>query len=1458
MMTPTRSEVYTSTFRLKYDPDLFFNNTGKTISLLEIDMNDTKGYQTVAPNSELVATYDSNGVKTIRFRLTYTDLSVYLGHSDISFFGIKSSGVDPYDTPNEIINFPSTASHSGGTIYISYGCGHTSLQKPFIWGEGFNPVVGELDLNLTFQDAVERLLFAAPSISNQPLSEYLVEEGYDLVVIDYNDGGDYLDRNALFIEEVIRWINEEKRAAGSYEKNVYMGQSMSGMCGRYALRHMEVNSEDHEVQTYISFDSGHLGVNVPLGAQYALRHIAGMHIIGVPLSQFVAKLEDAQNLLDLPASRQMLRYHADSKFYGNSWALAPAVASLHNQYYDDQNEDLGMPQNCEILAIANGSLNGGEGTQAFNSGDIMLKIDKKSVITFLEGVGAPKIVAQLVAEDLEISTTITALEHEANYMQEIYYGSYHVKLFGATIFFSSTSRKAQNFQGIDSAPGGFVGKDPINVNTILPANPFHTFKLRTWAFTPTVSTLNYYDSPTNYTNILNPYRSFNDMDTDLSNGVHRGVENYIGMTTPTLYSTISASIDNTAHTYFNATNAPFMVYHLVGENSFDAITSLTFGDDYYFGKLELTDDTDLAISGPRRTTSVIDHSVSVNGSSILGVNAHPYIGFNPAASGPTTAVDGSFLVEIKNTCEEDDPIVVDINGAGKMRLGDANGRTGEVHVYGGHSIVVSGSAELELFPYSRLVLKEGSELVIEGTGELIMHDNAQLVIEDGATLTYLDNAEIITDGAGNTIEVEGVIDLGTNADFEIDHSGSGSSGLMIFSGTDPAFTGAGNNTVTLKGKNATDDFILIKEGVTLKIADTDIADVDIRNARTKFEADAKLQIEQPLTSNACTYLALAANGGMTVTDDAQFINSDFTDVRLVAALNIENSGMLTISSSDFVQTGAFSPYYLALLTVEGRGMNVQTSSFTQYPASNRARCIETTNLTVPSKLSTSDLTENTTEDPIIAGLVDNSDEQVTVYSCDFFNLYSGIVKTDGLLTLKCNRFYDNKYINVDAFYGCEVSMSIDYEGGYNSFTKTALDNNIQLTASEITAHKGYNFIDASGTNPTIAGTLASSCPPPLACQEWFTYNQWFTSIVSPTGSEIELYYANGPLAGYDASNPVAKPGCGYYDDPEDPEGPGDGDGFMALIEGGEELTWSATAGDSLTVDAILLAGRQSMTAYDSLGNDLTAVSYFNDLFAAGLDRNDPAVTDLLGHAKNYMKSALEQAIADGHITVLQNASSFEAHTAMYAEALNYLTDSVIDSLNYITQFYNEIDKAHLLRVIGHAEAGLELLNQVDLCGVDSTEQLVLNYWKTEFAEDVAVALLGLAALDSVIVVDTTGYLSPSGMAWNDASFGALFTSPLLIDYPACNYALRGATDESSTRLVIYPNPAVTEFTLAVPGLEFAHAEICVTGMDGKIVYTGSMTGAEAIVSVKDWSPGVYICSVTDAWKNRLTGRLVIR
>lgn len=96
------------------------------------------------------------------------------------------------------------------------------------------------------------------------------EIGHWTTVTNYQvlaDGGaDYIERNARALVALLKRENEKLRLNGSSEKITLIGPSMGGLISRYALAYMEKNNIPHNVKLWASFDSPHLGANIPIAS----------------------------------------------------------------------------------------------------------------------------------------------------------------------------------------------------------------------------------------------------------------------------------------------------------------------------------------------------------------------------------------------------------------------------------------------------------------------------------------------------------------------------------------------------------------------------------------------------------------------------------------------------------------------------------------------------------------------------------------------------------------------------------------------------------------------------------------------------------------------------------------------------------------------------------------------------------------------------------------------------------------------------------------------------------------------------------------------------------------------------------------------------------------------------------------------------------------------------------------
>ena len=227
-------------------------------------------------------------------------------------------------------------------VSIKYAPGRTALKKPFIFVEGFNmiPLYNEMDFS-SFFDSNWFAKDPKKSITNE----------YDLVYVDWNNPQADIKANALLLKDIINFINYTKRdGLGAYYKNIIVGHSMGGLIARYALTTMEHNNQTHDTAYYVSYDVPHLGVNLPVGAQFILRDLANAQSVDPIVLLFKAAANVLVPSLDSQAARQML-YH----FITPQKTVSD---SIHTAWQDDLFLN-GFPkgdsgESIENLAISNG------------------------------------------------------------------------------------------------------------------------------------------------------------------------------------------------------------------------------------------------------------------------------------------------------------------------------------------------------------------------------------------------------------------------------------------------------------------------------------------------------------------------------------------------------------------------------------------------------------------------------------------------------------------------------------------------------------------------------------------------------------------------------------------------------------------------------------------------------------------------------------------------------------------------------------------------------------------------------------------------------------------------------------------------------------------------------------------------------------------------------------------------
>ena len=354
------------TFNLK--SDLIFNSTKKNVDFIEIKNNNI--WRKLNIDEDFILNFNENGLQTVPYKIHFTNGTIISQsfNIDVQYQKRADENRKSQLQPNIVTTISSTIPYKGygettafngiGEYEIFLDTSNGVLDKPIILVDGFDPG----DSRNT--SAIYQLLNYG---TNQNLGDLIRAQGYDIIVLNFPtytrpstttiiDGGvDYIQRNAMILVELMNQINAQKIGTA---KNVVIGPSMGGLISRYALRYMEQNSLNHDARLYLSFDSPHLGANVPLGFQHLFNYMAFGDLEDVTMQGIV------NGMLKSPAAREMLLDHFEGHLQnGNATEfdttkLLPAGSPNYRTPFQNELNAMGFPQSTRNVAISNGAGNG--------------------------------------------------------------------------------------------------------------------------------------------------------------------------------------------------------------------------------------------------------------------------------------------------------------------------------------------------------------------------------------------------------------------------------------------------------------------------------------------------------------------------------------------------------------------------------------------------------------------------------------------------------------------------------------------------------------------------------------------------------------------------------------------------------------------------------------------------------------------------------------------------------------------------------------------------------------------------------------------------------------------------------------------------------------------------------------------------------------------------------------------
>ncbi len=371
--------------------------TNASYASLYFDAGDGSGYRACTPNSTISVNYATEGTKILKLKIRTQQGEYLVSHTRISIQRPQStlSGSGKVYATKDY----TSSEFNGQTVSarIVYDPSISpQICKPFIVVEGFDPWELEEISGGNDNAALDNELYPNSNIhsgyndysDDSDIYETLHNTfGYDVIYVDWENCTADIRANAYLLQDIIQDINAMKLSAGSDEKNIVLGLSMGGLISRYALRDMELKNEIHDVAAYVSGDTPHLGVNVPIGCQILLNQLLSF-IQGFDNTIYIAdlffdnKIQRTENLIkDIitsDAAKQMMYRYANGT----------SISDDRYNAWQQELQSMGFPQGdpgegIMLLGMANKSM---FGTNSLIDSKYLLSADgyaKSSFISML-------------------------------------------------------------------------------------------------------------------------------------------------------------------------------------------------------------------------------------------------------------------------------------------------------------------------------------------------------------------------------------------------------------------------------------------------------------------------------------------------------------------------------------------------------------------------------------------------------------------------------------------------------------------------------------------------------------------------------------------------------------------------------------------------------------------------------------------------------------------------------------------------------------------------------------------------------------------------------------------------------------------------------------------------------------------------------------------------------------------
>ena len=225
-------------------------------------------------------------------------------------------------------------------------CSPSVLHKPIVFIDGFDPT-NSRGVQQIYEDYINKQVTRNGNTQTF-FGDYMLNQGYDFVILDYKHGNDLMERNALTLVSLLEQLYQTY--GSTFQQDITLiGPSMGSEVAQYALAYMEHNNIPTHVKTYISFDGPQQGANVPIGLQNMVEYLTKRGLLSKLNS---VKTNIRNGLYNGLAARQLLAHHVSAN------AQFPTPDALRTTFLNNLQALGNYPSLCRKVALINGVNNG--------------------------------------------------------------------------------------------------------------------------------------------------------------------------------------------------------------------------------------------------------------------------------------------------------------------------------------------------------------------------------------------------------------------------------------------------------------------------------------------------------------------------------------------------------------------------------------------------------------------------------------------------------------------------------------------------------------------------------------------------------------------------------------------------------------------------------------------------------------------------------------------------------------------------------------------------------------------------------------------------------------------------------------------------------------------------------------------------------------------------------------------